>query len=198
MEAQLAQAMAEDEHINLPCEELEALEADHATNHEYITRSEARVPNDIDAGIEGSIPAAARSADISTQLAASDSSSSMSNSASLQSLVLSAGCYTATDAFTTAPSALSPGHKSIGHGPVKLTDFDASTIGLPPNVNREYASTFARCLKEAVGMTDEQTSLLVASNSMIAEILQTYASMLGSQPETQHHTAVKFVHRQRK
>jgi hypothetical protein len=79
-----------------------------------------------------------------------------------------------------------------------VDDSDSSPVDLPLNVIQEYASAFARCLREAVGITDEQTSLLVASDSMIADTLQTYASMLGSLPGTQHHTAVKFVHRQRK
>jgi hypothetical protein len=195
-EVDLVLATAEDEHVVLPRKELEYPGAEHATVLQATpTEVDTVLPN---AGIENSISTDIESCQHSTELAASDSSSSRSKSSSLHSLVLSAGCYTATDAFTTAPSADRPGHKSIGHEARTLTDFDASTIGLPPNVNQEYASAFARCLKEAVGMNDEQTSLLVASDAMVADTLQIYASMLGSLPGTQHHTAVKFVHRQRK
>jgi hypothetical protein len=201
--AELALVTAEEEHIDIPCEKPGASEVEPSTNHQP-TRCENHESNALDTvmldlGAYKTTSPVTHSGQIHTSPAASESSSfSRPKSSSLQSVVLSVGCYTATDAFTTAPSANPPGQKSIGHEPRILTEFDASTVGLPPNVNREYASAFARCLKEAVGITDEQTSFLVASDSTIANTLQTYASMLGSSPGTQHHTAVKFVHRQRK
>jgi len=194
--------MDEGEHIEQSCEDREALESEHVMIHEPVrTKPYDSTINDtrlVDSKTDIPTSAATRSDQAHISPSVGDSSSSRSRPASLQSIILSAGCYTATDAFTTAPSADPPASKSTGHEPYTLTDFDTVTIGLPPNVNREYASLFARYLKEAVGVTDDQISLLVASDSMLVDTLQTYASMLGTLPGTPHFTAVKFVHRQRK
>lgn len=200
----LSPVMDEGEHIDQSCEDRGAFgsSVDFIAIH-GLARTERydRASNDtrlVDSKTDITTSAATRSDQAHISPSVGDSSSSRSRPASLQSIILSAGCYTATDAFTTAPSADPLASESTGHETYTLTDFDTVTIGLPPNVNREYASVFARYLKEAVGITDDQTSLLIAPDSMLVDTLQTYASMLGTLPGTPHFTAVKFVHRQRK
>jgi hypothetical protein len=79
-----------------------------------------------------------------------------------------------------------------------LTGLDASTVSLPLGENRDNALSFARCLREAVGIMDDRKSFCDVSDSKLEDALQKYAYMVASIARAQNHTDAKFVYCQRK